>query len=82
DVTLYLRMDHETALSRRLAVSDPDRIEQMGDSFQARTQAAYEELLAENPRRFLAVNAAQAPEAVTEEAFQALFDRMIEGGVL
>jgi len=82
DVTLYLRMDHETALSRRLAASDPDRIDQLGDSFQARTQAAYEELLQENPRRFLAVNAAQTPEAVTEEAFQALFNRMMEGGIL
>lgn len=82
DVTLYLRMDHETALSRRLAESDPDRIEQMGDSFQARTQAAYEQLLLENPGRFLSINGAQEKEAVTEEAFNALFARMTEGGIL
>ena len=32
--------------------------------------------------RFLAVNADQAPEQVTEEAFQALFARMTERGVV
>ncbi|MBE5787269.1 MAG: dTMP kinase [Clostridiales bacterium] len=82
DVTLYLRMDPETALSRRYAASTPDRIEQMGDAFQARIQAGFEQLLQEEPQRFLAVNAAQTPEQVTEDAFQALFSRMLEGGVL
>ena len=82
DVTLYLRMDHEAAMARRLAVSQPDRIEQAGDSFHARTEAGFEALYQQEPDRFLAVNAAQAPEAVTEEAFGKLFERMGEGGVL
>lgn len=82
DVTMYLRMDHSAALSRRLAVSDPDRIEQMGESFLARTEEAYEALLQENPQRYLPVNAAQTPEKVTEEAFELLLSRLIEGGVL
>ena len=82
DVTLYLRMSHSEALKRRLAASDPDRIEQMGDAFQARTEEAYEELVRESPERFLTVNAAQAPEDVTAEAFSKLFDRMIREGVL
>lgn len=81
DVTLYLRMSHTEALKRRLAVSDPDRIEQMGDAFLARTEDAYEELLRENPGRYLPVNAAQAPEDVTKEAFEKLFDRLIREGV-
>lgn len=82
DVTLYLRMSHTEALRRRLAASDPDRIEQMGDAFQARTEEAYEQLLKENPDRFLPVNAAQAPEDVTKEAFEKLFSRLIGEGVL
>lgn len=81
DVTLYLRMDHSVALSRRLAASDPDRIEQMGDQFLARTEEAYEALYQENPQRFLPVNAAQEKEKVTEEAFALLLDRLMEGGV-
>lgn len=82
DVTLYLRMDHQAALARRLAATEPDRIEQQGDNFHARTEAAYEQLFQENPDRFLAINAAQSPDGVTEEAFKALFARMQERGVL
>ena len=82
DATLYLRMNHADAMKRRLAASDPDRIEQAGDSFHARTEAAYEQLLLENPGRFLPVNAAQPPQQVTEEAFTLLFARLIERGVL
>ncbi len=82
DATIYLRMSHTEALRRRLSVSDPDRIEQMGDSFQARTEAGYEELCRENPDRFVPVDAAQAPEKVAEDAFRALFARMKKEGVL
>ena len=82
DVTLYLRMDHEAAMARRLAVSLPDRIEKAGDSFHASTQAGFEQLYQEAPDRFLAVNAAQKPEEVTEEAFHKLFERMTGEGVL
>ena len=82
DATLYLRMPHTEALKRRLAASDPDRIEQMGDAFLARTETAYDQLMAENPQRFIAVNAAQSPEQVTEEAFSQLLGRLWEGGVL
>ncbi len=82
DVTVYLRMDHEAALARRLAVSRPDRIEQAGDSFHARTQEGFEQLYRDDPGRFLTVNAARTPDEVTEDAFQKLFDRMTEEGVL
>ena len=82
NVTLYLRMDHEAAMARRLAVSQPDRIEQAGDSFHARTESGFEQLYQEAPDRFLAVNAARKPEEVTDEAFQKLFERMTEEDVL
>lgn len=82
DVTVYLRMSHSEALRRRLAASDPDRIEQMGDDFQARTETAYEELLRDDPRRFLPVDAARPPEDVTAALFPQLLERMIREGVL
>ena len=82
NATLYLRMPHAEALRRRLAASAPDRIEQMGDAFLARTEAAYDRLMEENPVRFIAVNAAQPPEQVTQEAFSRLLERLWEGGVL
>ena len=82
DVTLYFRMRHEDAMARRLAVSQPDRIEQAGDSFHAQTETGFETLYQQHPARFLAVNAAQTPEQVTEEAFHALLSRMMKEGVL
>ncbi|MBR3018022.1 MAG: dTMP kinase [Clostridia bacterium] len=80
--TLWLKMSHEKALARRMAVSQPDRIEQAGDSFHAQTEEGFAELARQYPERFLAVNADQEPEQVTEEAFSLLFQRMKERGVL
>ncbi len=82
DVTLYLRMDHGEALRRRLAVSQPDRIEQAGDTFHAQTEAGFETLYRLEKDRYLAVNAAKPAQEVTEEAFAALFARLLKGGVL
>ena len=82
DATLYLRMDSRTALTRRLAVSQPDRIEQAGNAFHSRTEEGFEALWRQHPERYLMINAAQAPEKVTEEAFRLLFARMLERGVL
>ncbi len=80
--TLYLKMSHEKAMARRIAVSQPDRIEKAGDTFHSHTEAGFEELARQYPERFIPVNADQAPEQVTEEAFQKLFRRMQERGVL
>ena len=80
--TLYLKMSHEKAMARRMAVSQPDRIEKAGDTFHSHTEAGFEELARQYPERFIPVNADQEPEQVTEEAFAALFHRMQEKGVL
>ena len=82
DATLYLRMSHENALKRRFSASQPDRIEQAGDAFHARTEAAFEKLYQQNPDRFIAVNADQDRDKVTDEAFGKLFRRLTERGVL
>lgn len=82
NAVLYLRMPHGEAMARRLAASQPDRIEQAGDSFHAHTEAGFETLYRENPDRFMAVDAAQTPEQVTEEAFAMLFSRLKKEDVL
>jgi len=82
NATLYLRMSVEDAFSRRLAESEPDRIEQMGLSFQQRIAEGYEKLMQENPDRYVPVQAAKPAEEVTEEAFQKLFERLVREGVL
>ena len=69
-------------MARRMAASQPDRIEKAGDTFHAQTEAGFEELARQYPERFIPVNADQSPEEVTEEAFAKLFQRMQERGVL
>ena len=80
--TLWLKMRHEKAMARRMAVSQPDRIEKAGDSFHSQTEAGFEKLALQYPERFIPVNADQSPEEVTEEAFRKLFPKMLERGVL
>ncbi len=80
--TLYLRMSAEAAFRRRLAVSEPDRIEQMGLSFQQKIEQGYEQLMREFPERYVAVDATKAPEEVAQEAFEKIFDRLTKEGIL
>ena len=80
--TLYLRMTAEEAFRRRLAESEPDRIEQMGLSFQQKIEQGYEQLMAEFPHRFVPVDATKKPDEVAEEAFAKLFERMNREGIL
>ncbi len=76
-VTLYLNIDHEAALRRRTAASDPDRLESEPDAFHARVEDAYHRLIAADPDRFAVVDAAQPPEAVGEAAAKAVIARLI-----
>lgn len=80
--TLYLRMSAEDAFRRRLAESEPDRIEQMGLSFQQKIEQGYEQLMQEYPARFVPVDATKKPEEVAEEAFGKLFARLMKEEVL
>ncbi len=80
--TLYLRISAENAFRRRLAESEPDRIEQMGLAFQQKIEQGYEQLMQEYPERFVAVDATGAPEDVAAEAFDKLFERLTKEGIL
>ena len=76
--TIYLDIDHETSLKRRSAASVLDRIEMEADSFHARTEAAYRELIARDPQRFIVVDATQTPEESGRQVAERVLARLME----
>lgn len=78
DITVYLRMEPEKALSRRLSASEPDRLEREKTSFFERTYEGYEELYAkeENRARVITVDASRSIEEVTQQMLE-LFDEKL-----
>ncbi len=80
DATIFLRLPVEVAMRRR-ARGQLDRIEQQSAAFFERTADAYEALCKEYPDRYIALDATQPPDAIAQQAYHALRDRMIAGGV-
>ena len=77
NITIYLRMQPEVALSRRLNASEPDRLEREKESFFIRTFNAYEELYAkEGMERVITVDASRTIEEVTQEMLAKLDERL------
>lgn len=77
DATLYLAIDHETALRRRLSASEPDRLELQDMAFHDRVQKAYERLIRENKKRFLVVDAARDIDSVAKDALERVLARLL-----
>ena len=75
DVTVYLRMDPEEALGRRLSSSKPDRLERERTEFFIRTHEAYEARLL-GQGRTVVVDAAQSIEDVTRDMLAAVGERL------
>ncbi len=76
--TVYLDVDHETSLKRRAAATELDRMELAGDSFHARTEAGYRELIRRDPERFIVVNATRTPAEIAQEVAQRVIARLME----
>lgn len=75
DRTLLLTLDPASAQARADARGQaPDRLEQGGAEFFARTAAAYDELAAGEPERFRVLDAALPPERLVAQALAALAD--------
>ena len=72
DATLYLAIDHEEALNRRLTVSAPDRLEMENYEFHERVQKSYERLIKENKKRFHIVDATLPIEQIEKDALNLL----------
>jgi dTMP kinase len=71
DRTLLLRIDPAAGLAR-IAGRSPDRLEAAGEAFFSRVAAAYDELAAAEPQRFIVLDAAAPPERVLAVALEAL----------
>jgi dTMP kinase len=71
DRTLLLRIDPAAGLAR-IAGRPADRLEQAGSEFFSAVAAAYDELAAAEPERFVVIDGAQPPDAVLDQALAAL----------
>ncbi|MBR3873370.1 MAG: dTMP kinase [Clostridia bacterium] len=79
DATLYLAIDHRDALRRRLAASEPDRLELAAVEFHGRVQRAYEELIAQDEARFVVVDASRDIQTIAEDALNKVLARVLPG---
>ena len=67
DLTVYLDLDHRESLRRRCAASEPDRMEMETDSFHARVEDGYHQLIARDPGRFVVVDAGKTRDEIAAE---------------
>ena len=76
DATVYLAIDHTTAMTRRLSASRPDRLEMESGAFHGRVQAAYEELINRDRQRFIVVSGDQPVEEIARQVLRQVLKRL------
>lgn len=79
DATVYLAIDHDTAMKRRLSASRPDRLELESSAFHGRVQAAYEELIERDRRRFIVISGDQPAEEIARQVLRQVLRRLEPG---
>ena len=78
DLTVYLEIGHLKALERRCAASDPDRMEMEADSFHARVEDGYHQLIMRDPNRFIVVDAEKSREDISAEIREKVLARLMD----
>ncbi len=78
DLTVYLNIDHRTAMARRCAASEPDRMELEADSFHARVEEGYHQLIARTPERFAVVDAGKSREEIAADIAEKVIAKLTE----
>ena len=81
DLTVYLDLDHRESLKRRCAASEPDRLEMEADSFHARVEDGYRQLIARDPERFVVVDAAKTRDEIAAEIQEKVLTRLMKSEV-
>lgn len=80
DITIYLELKPEIGLARRragtFAGADWNRLDDMTMAFHQRVYNGYQAIIAENPQRFLCVDADQPREVVTDAILNTLHPRL------
>ena len=74
DLTVIFDVDEETSRSRRS--SQPDRIEQRDQAFHERVRQGYLEQVAEDPDRYLLVDASMSQDEVFASLEEGIRNRM------
>ena len=77
DLTVYLDIDHRTAMARRVAASTPDRMEMEAESFHARVEEGYHQLIEMDPDRFAVVNAAGDRDSIAAEVARRVLEKLM-----
>ena len=77
DLTVYLDIDHRKAMARRCAASVPDRMEMEAESFHARVEDGYHQLIAKDPGRFAVVNAEGTREEIAAEIAEKVLSKLL-----
>ena len=78
DLTVYLDLDHTESLKRRCAASEPDRMEMEAESFHARVEDGYHQLIARDPDRFVVVDASKTRDEIAAEIQEKVLSRLME----
>ena len=70
DITFYLDLDVETGLSRkRVGGSEWNRMDDLAVEFHRRVRAGYLEMMEQEPKRWVLIDAAREPEAIAKEVW-------------
>lgn len=76
DMTVFLEISSQTAISRRNSASTPDRIERLDAAFHTTVHRAFEALIQSDPQRFRVFDATEAPQAIAEQVMHAVMDKI------
>ncbi len=76
DATLYLDIEPQVGLERRLGATAPDRLELEALDFHERVHKTYERLIHDNKKRYLIINADQSVAEVAKDALLAVLGRL------
>ena len=79
DLTIFLDIPVEEGLKRRNKGGDWNRLDDYDLAFHRRVRAGYTELIAAEPKRWMVVNAAQPPKAVSAELQKVVLERLKQG---
>ena len=77
-VTVYLDIDCRTSLCRRMNASEPDRLEMEAESFHARVEEAYHDLIRRDPERFVVTDATRTPEEIANDVRERVLKKLME----
>ena len=78
DLTVYLEIGHRKALERRCAASEPDRLEMEAESFHARVEEGYHQLISLDPDRFAVVNAEGDRDEIAKQTAEQVLKHLME----